>query len=70
MCAQLLSRVFATPWTAAHQLPLSMEFSRQEYWSGLPFPLAGDLPDPDIELVSPASPASLHHPGSPRDVLR
>ena len=70
MCAQLLSRVFATPWTVAHQLPLSMEFSRQEYWSGLPFPLPGDLPDPDIELMSPASPASLRHLGSPRDVLR
>ena len=37
------------PWTAAHQAPLSMEFPRQEYWSGLPFPSPGDLPDPEIE---------------------
>ena len=48
---KLLSRVwlFATPWTIAHQAPLSMGFSRQEYWSGLPFPSPGDLPDPGIE---------------------
>ena len=38
-------RLFATPWTVAHQAPLSMGFSRQEYWSGLPFPSPGDLPD-------------------------
>ena len=38
-----------TPWTVTHQGPLSMEFSRQEYWSGLPFPFPGDLPDPGIE---------------------
>ena len=43
-----------TPGTAAHQPPLSMEFSRQEYRSGLPFPSLGDLPDPGIELRSPA----------------
>ena len=51
-----LSRVllFATPWTVAYQAPLSMEFSRQEYWSGLPFPTPGDLPDPGIEPRSPA----------------
>ena len=51
-----LSRVqlFATPWTVAHQAPLSMGFSRQEYWSGLPFPSQGDLPDPGIEPRSPA----------------
>ena len=42
------------PWTAAHQSPLSMEFSRQAYWSGLPFPSAGDLPEPGIETMSPA----------------
>ena len=41
----------------AHQPPLSMEFSRQEYWSRLPFPIPGDLPDPDIEPASLASPA-------------
>ena len=43
-----------TPWTVAHQAPPSMEFSRQEYWSGLPFPFPGDLPDPEIEPGSPA----------------
>ena len=40
---------FVTPWTVACQAPLSMEFSRQEYWSGLPFPSSGDLPDPGIK---------------------
>ena len=44
----------ATPWIVAHQAPLSMEFSRQEYWSGLPFPPLGDLPNPGIKLRSPA----------------
>ena len=43
----------ATPWTVAHQAPLSMEFSRQEYWSGLPCPSPGDLPDPGIKPGSP-----------------
>ena len=47
-------RLFATPWTVAYQAPLSMEFSRQEYWSGLPFPPPGYLPDPGIEPRSPA----------------
>ena len=47
----------ATPWTVAHQVPLSMEFSRQEYWSGVPFHPPGDLPEPGIKPVSPASPA-------------
>ena len=42
-------RLFATPWTVAHQAPLSMGFSSQEYWSGLSFPSPGDLPDPVIE---------------------
>ena len=41
-------------WTAARQAPLSMEFSRQEYWNGLPFPSLGDLPNPGIEPGSPA----------------
>ena len=48
--------LFMTPWTAVHQAPLSMEFSRQEYWSGLPFPTPGDLSDPGIEPMSPVSP--------------
>ena len=51
-----LSRVqlFATPWTVAYQAPPSMGFSRQEYWSGLPFPSPGDLSNPRIEPGSPA----------------
>ena len=54
---KLLSRVqlFATPWTVAYQAPLSMGFSRQQYWSGLPFPSPRDLPNPGIEPGSPAS---------------
>ena len=47
-------RLFVTPWTVAYQAPQSMEFSRQEYWSGLPFPSPGDLPNPGIKLGSPA----------------
>ena len=50
-------RLFATPWTVAHQAPRSMGFSRHEYWSGLPFPSPGDLPDPGIEPGSPAFPS-------------
>ena len=49
--------LFVASWTVAHQVPLSMEFSRQEYWSGLPFPTPRDLPNPGIELMSLASPA-------------
>ena len=45
---------FATPWTVAHQAPLSMGFPRQEYWSELPFPSPGDLPHPGIKLRSPS----------------
>ena len=56
--AQWLScPTLATPWTIARQTPLSLEFSRQEYWSGLPFPYPGDLPDPRIKPVSPESSA-------------
>ena len=53
---KLLSRVrlFATPWTVAHQAPLSMGFSRQESWSGFLFPSPGDLPNPGIKPGSPA----------------
>ena len=47
-------RLFATPSTVACQAPLSMEFPRQDYWSGLPFPSPGDLPDPEIKPRSPA----------------
>ena len=52
-CVQLL----ATPWTVAHQAPLSLGFSRQEHWSGLPFPTPGDLPDPGIKSISLMPPA-------------
>ena len=48
---------FVTPWTEAHHAPLSIEFFRQEYWSGLPFPPAGNVLDPEIEPVSPVFPA-------------
>ena len=51
---------FATPWTVAHQAPLSMGFPRQEYWSGLPFPSPGDLPDPGIKLMSSRRGYYLH----------
>ena len=61
-CAYVLSRfshvpLFATVWTVARQAPLSMGFSRQEYWSGLPLASPGDLPDPGIKPASPVSPA-------------
>ena len=46
--------LFVTVWTVAHQAPLSMKFSRQEYWNGLPFPSPGDLPNPGIKPVSSA----------------
>ena len=46
--------LFVTPWTVAHQASPSMEFSRQEYWSGLPFPSSGNLPHPGIKPKSPA----------------
>ena len=54
VCAQSLSRVwlFAAPSSIAHQVPLSMGFSRHEYWSGLPFPTPGDLPNPGIKPTS------------------
>ena len=60
MHALMLSHVqlFVTPWTVAHQAPLSIGFSRQEHWSRLPFPPPRDLPNPGIEHVSPASPAA------------
>ena len=47
-------RLFATPWTITYQVPPSMGFSRQEYWSGLPFPTPGNLPEPGIKPGSPA----------------
>ena len=66
-----LSRVqlFATPWTVAYEAPPSMEFSMQEYWSGLPFPSSGNLPDPGIQPGSPALQADAlpsEPPGKPQ----
>ena len=61
-------RLFATPWTVAHQAPPPMGFSRQEYWSGLPFPSPGDLPDPGIKPRSPtlqADALTSEPPGKP-----
>ena len=66
-----MSNSFATLWTVAFWAPLSMEFSRQEYWSGLLFPSPGDLPNPGIKCASLASPVLqadsllLRHQGSP-----
>ena len=54
-------QLFATPWTVAHQAPPSMGFSRQAYWSGLPFPSPGDLPNLGIEPRSPAFTIMLYH---------
>ena len=62
-----------TPWTVAHQAPLFLGFSRQEYWSGLPFTLPEDLPDSGIKLASLVSPAlagrffTTELPGKPSD---
>ena len=67
------SCLFETLWTVAHQAPLSMRFSRQEYWSGLPFHPPGDLPHPGIEPKSPVLEADslpLHHLGSPYFCLK
>ena len=69
-CSFSRSVVFdsVTPWTVAHQAPLSTGFSRQEYWSRLPFPSPGDLPDPGIEPASPALARGFftpEHQGSP-----
>ena len=66
------ARLFATPWTVAYKTPLSMEFSRQKYWSGLPFPSPGDLSNPGIEPRSPALQVDslpLEPPGNPKQLL-
>ena len=63
-------RLFVTPWTVAYQAPPSMRFSRQECWSGLPFPSPGDLPDPGIKPGSPALQTDAlpsEPPGKPRN---
>ena len=59
-------RLFATPWTVACQVPPSMGFSRQDYWSGLPFSSPGDLPDPGIKPGSPADTLPSEPPGKLR----
>ena len=66
-------RLFVTPWTVAYQAPPSMGFSRQEYWSGVPFPSPGDLPDPGIEPGSPAFQAGAltsEPPGKPEKYVK
>ena len=76
MCSCILSHfshcwLFATPWTVAHQAPLAVGFCRQEYWSGLPCPPPGDLPDPGIESTSPAlqeDSLPTEPPGKPHDI--
>ena len=55
MCVLSHIQLFVAPWMVAHQAPLPMEFSTQEYWSGLPFPPPEDLPNPEIKPVSPES---------------
>ena len=65
-------RLFETPWTVAYQAPPSMGFSRQECWSGFPFPSPGDLPDPGIEPGSPAFQADAltsEPPGKPKVII-
>ena len=67
------ARLFVIPWTVVHQAPPSMEFSRQEHWSGLPFPSPGDLPNPGIEPWSPAlwaDPLLSEVPGNPSELSR
>ena len=72
LLACLLSHVwlFVTPWTIARQATLSVGFPRQEYWSGLPFPSPGDLPDPGVEPVSPALAGGFFTTESLDDVMR
>ena len=65
-----VSNCFATPWTVICQAPLSKGFPRQEYWSGLPLPSPGDLPDPEFKHTSPAwqvNSLPLSHLGSPKN---
>ena len=72
MCVLSHDRLFVTPWAVTPQAPLSLGLPHQEYWSGLPFPSPGDLPNLGTEPVSPAAPAlaggslPLSHPGSPQ----
>ena len=73
--AQLFSYawLFAAPWTVVHQAPLSMEFSRQEYWSGLSFPSPGDVPNPGIKPASPTLQVDslpTEPPGKPSNIIQ
>ena len=68
-----LVQLFETPWTLVHQAPQSMQFSRQEYWTGFPFLSPGDLPNPGIKPGSPALQADAllsEPPGKKRDIRR
>ena len=68
LVTHLCPTLFATPWSVARQVPLSLGFSRQEYWSGLPFPSPGDPPEPGMESTPPALPVDSLPPepqGSP-----
>ena len=72
MCVLNPVQHFATTWTVAYKAPLSMGFPREDYWSGLPFPSPGNIPDPGMEPASPVSPAlageffTTEIPGKPR----
>ena len=75
VCVHSVASDSAIPWTVAHQAPLSIEFSRQEYWSRLPLPTPGDLPDPRVKPESLASPLLAGRffttvpPGNPLDQI-
>ena len=63
-----MSNFFVSPWIVEHQAPLPMGFPRQEYWNGWPFPSPGDLPEPGVELMSPALAGkffTIEPPGKP-----
>ena len=66
-----MSNSFATVWSVAHKAPLSMGFVSKTHWTGLPFPSAGDLPDPEIKSIPPAwqAASSLLSPDKPRKAL-
>ena len=71
-CSVMSDWLFETPWIIVHQAPLSVGFSRQEYWSGLPCPPPGDLPNPGMEPISPALADGLfttEPPGRPTEHL-
>ena len=69
VCSHQISPTLLTPWTVAHQASLSMEFSRQKYWSGLPCPPPGDLSDPEIKPRSPTLSIELRSPALQVDFL-